>query len=94
LKGSSILNILPTPKNTESVFIIEEINKIMSFRLIGIEQGLINMVINSKYGFYSLKHTAINKLFRLNLTLQIKKVERYALNLTMVLVHYNPTIQM
>jgi hypothetical protein len=57
-----------------------------------ITQGLTDMGINLKHGPYSLKHAAIDKVFRLNLTLQqINKVARYAVNSTIALAHYNPT---
>jgi hypothetical protein len=82
------------PKNTESLFVTKKSNKTMCFSVYKklIRQNLTDIGIDSKYGLYSLKHTAINKLFRLNLTVQqINKVARYALNSTMALAHYNPT---
>jgi hypothetical protein len=82
------------PKDSNSLFVIQN-NKdkmtLSAYRKL-IKQGMLDIGIDQLYGPYSLKHTAINKLFSLGMELvQINKVARYTLNSTMDLANYNPT---
>jgi hypothetical protein len=82
------------PKDLNSLFVIQNTKDKMSlsaYRKL-IRQGMSDIGIDKSYGPYSLKHTALSKLFNLGLELaQVNKVARYALNSTMALAHYNPT---
>jgi hypothetical protein len=82
------------PKNSNSLFVIQNTKDKMSlsaYRKL-IRQVMPDIGIDESYGPYSLKHTAISKLFSLGLELaQVNRVARYALNSTMALAHYNPT---
>jgi site-specific recombinase XerD len=82
------------PKDSDSLFVIHNTKNKMTLSAYWklIRQGMSDIGIDQSYGPYSLKHTAISKLFSLGLELaQVNKVARYALNSTMALAHYNPT---
>jgi hypothetical protein len=82
------------PKDSNSLFVIRNTKDRMTlsaYRKL-IKQGMLDIGIDKSYGPYSVKHSAISKLFSLGFELaQVNKVARYALNSTMALTHYNPT---